>query len=619
MGRRREPSRQAAPDADGGRHRRSRVATTRTTCRCRSLIGTRGWGMFVAERSPGRVRRRARRADTRRGHVRHRRRERRRARRSTCSPPTRRSTCSRTTTTSPAIPGLPAPWALGPLLWRDENSDQAQVLDDIPQIRTRHLATTGIWFDRPYATGVKTFDCDATKFPDPHAMLAAAPRRRPALRDLARAVRRDRRTQRSGAGAARLRDGARLLPADDRRARSTRGASRSTSRTPRRTRGGSSNLRVHAPLDGGSASKASSSTTARTSSLGLHGQRTPWQFADGSDERTMHYGYTLLYHQIYRELLAQAAAFCSRAPARWGDQTHGMIIWPGDLDANLRTHGDPIADGEDRGRRLAGGAPIGLWLSASGFPFYASDTGGYRNSPPNNETWLRWVEANAVWPRDAGRRFVEPDAVGIHRGERSRRSTRSTSIALRAPAPAAVPVRVDATRSASRKPAGRSCGRSGSRIPSSACTRRSISVRRLDLLVAPVDRAGATSRAVVSAAGQNGSIGGRRNGSSAGTIDRRPRISIRCRCTSRAAASCRCCAIRSTRWRRSSDPSAIDSFANDAGVLRVRVAPGPEFTAFDVYDGTQAVEQRGRFRTRRAACSVRARCSSDRDAAADGG
>jgi len=41
-------------------------------------------------------------------------------------------------------PGLPAPWALGPLLWRDEDANQAQVLDDINQIRTRHLATSGV-------------------------------------------------------------------------------------------------------------------------------------------------------------------------------------------------------------------------------------------------------------------------------------------------------------------------------------------------------------------------------------------------------------------------------------------------------------------------------------------
>src|SRR5439155_8996720 len=70
-------------------------------------------------------------------------------------------------------PGLPAPWALGPLLWRDENADQAQVIDDLSQIRTRHLATTGIWFDRPYATGVETFDWSAAKFSDAPAMLQA--------------------------------------------------------------------------------------------------------------------------------------------------------------------------------------------------------------------------------------------------------------------------------------------------------------------------------------------------------------------------------------------------------------------------------------------------------------
>src|SRR5690606_19163325 len=71
------------------------------------------------------------------------------------------------------FPGLPAPWAYGPLLWRNENADQAQVLDDIQQIRTLDLATSGIWFDRPYATGVNTFDWDPAKFPEPGTMLQA--------------------------------------------------------------------------------------------------------------------------------------------------------------------------------------------------------------------------------------------------------------------------------------------------------------------------------------------------------------------------------------------------------------------------------------------------------------
>ena len=42
-----------------------------------------------------------------------------------------------------------------------------------------------------------------------------------------------------------------------------------------------------------------------------------------------------------------------------------------------------------------------LSLGPSGFPFFASDTGGYRHSPPNRETWLRWVEQTALSMADA--------------------------------------------------------------------------------------------------------------------------------------------------------------------------------------------------------------------------
>jgi alpha-D-xyloside xylohydrolase len=70
-------------------------------------------------------------------------------------------------------PRLPAPWALGPMVWRNENKDQAQLLDDLKQLRTRDLATTALWIDRPYATAVNSFDFDAAKFPDAPAMIAA--------------------------------------------------------------------------------------------------------------------------------------------------------------------------------------------------------------------------------------------------------------------------------------------------------------------------------------------------------------------------------------------------------------------------------------------------------------
>jgi alpha-D-xyloside xylohydrolase len=38
---------------------------------------------------------------------------------------------------------------------------------------------------------------------------------------------------------------------------------------------------------------------------------------------------------------------------------------------------------------------MGLSLSSSGFPFFGSDTGGYRHSPPDDETFVRWFEQTA--------------------------------------------------------------------------------------------------------------------------------------------------------------------------------------------------------------------------------
>ena len=294
-------------------------------------------------------------------------------------------------------PGLPAPWAYGPLLWRNGNASQAQVIDDISQIRTRHLAMSGIWFDRPFATGVETFDFDPTKFPDAPTMLAA-------LHD------------------AGLRYGVWHTPY-------TAPANASEDPAPVQhdyatahgyfppltgvlvnqwgkpidfTNPGAyawwqQQLSAYTlPLGGGGLGvEGFKLDYGEDVVVGLNGQRTPWQFADGSDERTMHRGYTLLYHQIYREQLAPDGAFLLTRTGRWGDQTKGMIIWPGDLDASFDRAGALAGS-----TKLVGGLPAalikGLSLSASGFPFYASDTAGYRHSPATNECWLRWVEANAV-------------------------------------------------------------------------------------------------------------------------------------------------------------------------------------------------------------------------------
>ena len=293
-------------------------------------------------------------------------------------------------------PGLPAEWTYGPLLWRDDPEDQAQILDDITQIRSRKLATSGIWFDRPYATGVNTFDFDPVKFPAAKTMLQAlhdnglryglwhAPYVAPAGNDIDPAGAQHDFAKSQGffppvLGVFANKWGS---PIDF-----TNAAAYAWWQE---------NLKKYTdPLPGGYGVEGFKLDYGEDIVVGLLGRRKAWKFADGSDELTMHHGYTLLYHQIYRELLAPAGGWLLTRTGRWGDQTKGMIIWPGDLDATFDPQGAKIGDS-----RAVGGLPtalaFGISLSASGFPFYSSDTGGYKHSPPNNEVWLRWVQASTI-------------------------------------------------------------------------------------------------------------------------------------------------------------------------------------------------------------------------------
>lgn len=85
----------------------------------------------------------------------------------------------------------------------------------------------------------------------------------------------------------------------------------------------------------------------------------------------------------------------------WGSQDDGPIVWPGDLDASFARFGERVTeDGETYG--AVGGLPAavvaGLSLGPSGFPFFASDTGGHRHSPPDKESFARWFEHAALMP-----------------------------------------------------------------------------------------------------------------------------------------------------------------------------------------------------------------------------
>jgi alpha-D-xyloside xylohydrolase len=289
-------------------------------------------------------------------------------------------------------PKLPAPWALGPWIWRNEVDGEKAVLGDAATIRELDLATTGYWIDRPYASAVNSFDFDPARYADPRAMIAR-------LRDLGLRVAlwhtpylEDHPANRALLAEADARgyfpSPAGLLLLNDWSAPIdfTSAAARDFWQA---------HLRSYTELG----IEGFKLDYGEDIVPGLPGIRSPWGFADGSDERTMHADYQRLYHRVYAEILPEEGGFLLCRTGTYGDQVNGPIIWPGDLDASLARHGDPAEDGDERYVSV-GGLPAAvtasLTLGPSGFPFFGSDTGGYRHDPPDEETFTRWFEHTAL-------------------------------------------------------------------------------------------------------------------------------------------------------------------------------------------------------------------------------
>jgi alpha-D-xyloside xylohydrolase len=288
---------------------------------------------------------------------------------------------------STGAPAIPAPWALGPWLWRNENTDAAQVLDDANTLRDLDLAHTALWIDRPYATGVNTFDFDPTRFADPAAVIAE-------LHDLGLRVA--------------LWHTPYVSDMDEPAIMLNEEATAASYFPP--TTGLLLNKWGAAPIDftNPEAYDWWSGLLAQYTELGIEGykldygedvvagigeQRVAWAFADGSDERTMHGRYQTGYHGPYADAMPEDGGFILARAATWGEQTQASVIWPGDLDADLSRFG---VDGRVGG--LPSAVAAGLSLSPSGFPLFASDTGGYRDGPPTKETFTRWFEHTALMP-----------------------------------------------------------------------------------------------------------------------------------------------------------------------------------------------------------------------------
>lgn len=298
------------------------------------------------------------------------------------------------------VPRPPPIWALGPWIWRNESKDQAEVESDLEQIRALDLATTGIWIDRPYARAVNTFDFDPARYTDAQAMINRA--------------------KSAGFHVALW-----STPYLEDAAEPLKGEATQRGFFPREV--GILLNKWGAPIDFTSpdASAYWRGLVQRYTAMGIDGfkldyaedvvpsigaKRNVWRFSDGSDERTMHHRYSGLYHRVYsdaasgREPGASAPnvglPFLLVRAAHWGEQTQGVIVWPGDMDATFTQYRERFTARSGEQVTGVGGLPatvvMGLSLSASGFPFFAADTGGYRHSPPDKELFVRWAEQTAL-------------------------------------------------------------------------------------------------------------------------------------------------------------------------------------------------------------------------------
>jgi alpha-D-xyloside xylohydrolase len=295
-------------------------------------------------------------------------------------------------TTLTARPAVPPRWAFAPMQWRNVGQSSAEVRGDADTLRALAIPGSTLWIDNPWQTAYNDFTFDGARYADAaglirdleargfHVLLWSTPY-----------------VDNTGPTAADFADAAarKLLVTDD----------------------------VGAPIafpwqdgPGGMIDFTAPGATAwwrdriaRATALGVRGFKL--DFGEeilpelggnlfpartvGGDASVMHRLYARGYHDAYLGALPPGDGFVITRAGTWGEQDVNTALWPGDLDNDLARAGD---DGS--GTRRVGGLPAaiacGLSLSASGYPFFGSDIGGYRGGPPTTEVLLRWAEYAAL-------------------------------------------------------------------------------------------------------------------------------------------------------------------------------------------------------------------------------
>lgn len=479
-------------------------------------------------------------------------------------------------------PKRPSPWAVGPWIWRNENEDQAQVIADATTLRDLDLPASALWVDRPYATGVNTFDFVTGKYPDPNAMV----------------------DQLHALG---LRVALWHTPyvSDDQEP--------ATALHQEAVALGYYPPTIGLVLTGwGSVIDFTNAAAhqwwqdllSRYADMGVEGYkldyaeeivpglasaRLPWVFADGSDERTMQSAYQRLYHEVYDSMLPADGGFLLVRAGTFGDQVYSSVVWPGDLDADMGEH-LAVVDGNKRTGGLPAAVAAGASLGPSGYPLFASDTGGYKDGPPDKETFTRWFQhtaatvvmqigtanSNVAWEFDEANGF-DDEMLNWYRDY--------TRLHLRLfPYLWTHVHRVAEDGRAIVRPVGLAYPEIGEHPAFDYLLGD-------DLLVAPVVQRGARLRELVVPPGQwtDWFTGEVLTGPGRATVDA-PLWKLPLFLRQGAIVPM----LRPTidSLSPTTEPTRVDSYDTDPGVLWVRVQPGPP-SQFEVFDGTRLHQGQG--------------------------
>lgn len=290
-------------------------------------------------------------------------------------------------------PMVPPRWAFAPMQWRNSNESSAEVLGDADMMRSLGIPDSTMWIDNPWQTGYNNFIIDETRFAQPDQLIA----------DLTA------RGYKVLLWSTPYVDSAGVMAADHAEAQAMNYFV--TDEDGRAftfpwdgmavglmdfTRPGATEWwqeRIHRVVDRGIRGFKLDYGEDVVPHVG--GNLAPFLLA-GGDAQAMHGIYQRYYHDAYLGALPQGDAFLLTRAGAWGEQDRNTAIWPGDLDNDFTVHG--VDNGE--GKLNVGGLPAaiadGLSLSVSGYPFFGSDIGGFRNGAPDTEVLIRWSQYAAL-------------------------------------------------------------------------------------------------------------------------------------------------------------------------------------------------------------------------------